>query len=329
MTVTQKHLFYTELAKLLDAGFGIRQAALAMLDTRLPRAQAVTLRALNQALDAGSTITAAFGGAAAGISDLEHSLIGAGERGGRLATAFQHLADYFGMLAAVRADALKRLIYPVFVLHLGILVTVMPQPLIGGNAGGMSPGWRLLVTLLAVYAAGFSGVMLLRALLNAAPKHPRLERLLDCLPWVKRARGNLAMARFTKVYHMGILAGLSMVETAQSAASAAHNAALDEAGRALVLAVGEGQLLGPVMLASPAFPKAFARSYATAEQSGTLDKDLERWSALFQADAARAAASLATVLTSLLYGSILVFIGWGIWSFYSGYFKALEHFGAE
>lgn len=329
MTAKQKHLFYTELAKLLEAGFGIRQAAGVMLDTGLPRAQAGLLRAMNHGLDSGRTITGAFGAGSAGVSELERSMLGAGERGGRLAAAMQHLADYFGMLAAVRADAVKRLLYPVFVLHLGIVVAVLPQPLMSGDTAAGTLGGRLLVALLGVYAAGGIVLLAARAVLKAAPRHARIDRLLNRIPWVKGARGNLAMARFTKVYHMGILAGLSMVETAETAARAAHSGALGEAGRALALAAGEGRQLGPVMLALPAFPKAFARSYATAEQSGTLDKDLERWAAVFQGDATRAAGSLASVVTTVLYATILLFVGWTIWGFYSGYFSALQRIGEE
>ena len=327
MSAHKKHLFYTELAKLLEAGFGIRQAAAVMLDTRLPRAQAVILRVLDEGLEDGRTITAAFGTTAAGVSELERSMIGAGERGGRLEAAFQHLADYFGMLAAVRADTLKRLIYPIFVLHLGIFVTVLPQPLRTIDAGAGWFGGRLLLALLAAYGAGFLLVLLLRVWLSAARTQVLPDRLLSRVPLVGNARRSLAMARFTKVYHMGILAGLSMVETAQTAARAAQSATLGEAGRALAVAAGEGRQLGPLMLATPAFPKAFARSYATAEQSGTLDKDLERWSVVFQSDAARAAATLATASTSLLYASVLCFVAWSVCSFYLSYFNALQHIG--
>jgi len=38
---------------------------------------------------------------------------------------------------------------------------------------------------------------------------------------------------------------------------------------------------------------------------------------------------LASVLTTILYGSILLFVAWGIWSFYSSYFNALEHIGGD
>jgi type II secretory pathway component PulF len=102
-----------------------------------------------------------------------------------------------------------------------------------------------------------------------------------------------------------------------------------EAGLALTDAAGKGGLLGPVLLGSPAFPKAFARSYATAEESGTLDNDLARWSEYFQSEATRASGTLSTAVTSLLYGTVLLFVAWSIWGFYSSYFNALEQIGAE
>lgn len=327
MKTKQKHLFYTELAKLLEAGFGIRQAAAVMLDSGPPQAQACLLLGIEQGLASGHTITESFGGSAVGVSDIERSMLGAGERGGRLAAAMQHLADYFGMLAAVRADAVKRLIYPGFVLHLGVFVAVLPQPLMSGDAVPGSPGSRLLLALLVVYGTVLGLVMLVRVMLRAAQSRSELDRLLNLIPMVGKARNSLAMARFTKVYHMGLLAGLSMVETASTAAKAAHSGALDEAGLALAAAARAGQQFGPVMLAMPVIPKAFARSYATAEQAGTLDKDLERWSGVFQAEAARAAGTLVTAMATLLYAMILGFVAWGIWRFYSSYFDALMHIG--
>ena len=84
-SAAHKHLFYTEIAKLLEAGFGIREAGKAMLDTRLPAGQAELLRRMEVDLEAGKSITEAFGPGV--ITPLERSIIGAGERGGRMAPA--------------------------------------------------------------------------------------------------------------------------------------------------------------------------------------------------------------------------------------------------
>ena len=87
----QKHLFYSELAKLLEAGFGIREAGEVMTASGLPAAQADLIRGLNRGLASGKSITDALAGAAGQISPLEQSIIGAGERGGRLPSGSRHL----------------------------------------------------------------------------------------------------------------------------------------------------------------------------------------------------------------------------------------------
>src|SRR6478735_4305902 len=178
-SASQKHLFYSEMAKLLKAGFDIRKAATVLSDTQLPAAQRALLRDLNHGLDAGQSITESFAKDPKSISELERNIIGAGERGGKLAPAFQHLADYFGMLAATRREAVKSLIYPVIVLHLGILIGSVPMALMKGEkpVGEILGG--LLVTLLVVYAAVFVLFLAIRALLKSAPENPGVDRLIN------------------------------------------------------------------------------------------------------------------------------------------------------
>ncbi|MEY3897029.1 MAG: hypothetical protein RLZZ214_2550, partial [Verrucomicrobiota bacterium] len=204
-----RHLFYSEIAKLLEAGFDIRKAAAVLRDTRPPPAQAKLLADLDRGLEAGQSITAAFASDARHVTGLERAIIGAGERGGKLAPAFQHLADYFGMLAAARRDIVMGMIYPVIVLHLGIVIGIVPGALMKGEMSYSQILGSLVMTLLIVYAAGFAVLLGIRGLLKAAPENPAIDRLINRVPWVGKARGNLAMARFCKVYHACLLAGIS------------------------------------------------------------------------------------------------------------------------
>src|SRR6476660_6224434 len=104
---THKHLFYAELAKLVEAGFGVREAGKILHDTRLPAPQQRLLHLMQSGLEDGKSIAASFSEDPSLVSDLECSIIAAGERGGRLAPAFQHLADYFQLLASARSEAVK------------------------------------------------------------------------------------------------------------------------------------------------------------------------------------------------------------------------------
>ena len=319
-----KHLFYSEMAKLLDAGFDIRKAAAVLQDTRLPAPQAALLSDLNRGLEAGESIAVAFGKR---LTDIERAIIGAGERGGKLAPAFQHLADYFGMLASARREVVRGMIYPLVVLHLGVFIGIVPAALMKGGTTSTEILGSLVGALLIVYAAGYCVFAGIRALLQQAPENPGIDRLVNRLPGIGKARRNLAMARFCKVYHSCVLAGISMSETAGLASEASQSGVIREAGAELVKAAVAGSALGPRFVADDAFPKAFARSYSTGEEAGTLDKDLARWSKLFQDDAESSVKRVSVMIPKLLYFLVLGFAAWKIAGFYSDYYGALEQIG--
>jgi len=324
---THKQLFYSEMAKLLEAGFDIRKAAAVLKDTQLPKPQAALLKDLHCGLDAGESITAAFSRDSTLITPLERSIIEAGERGGKLAPAFQHLADYFKMIASVRLEMVKGMIYPVIVLHLGVFIGCVPAALMKGDVSLMETLGSLAKTLLIIYAVAAVFLLGIHAMLKMAPGNPTLDRLINRIPVLGKARRSMAMARFCKVYHSCILAGISMKETVQVASEAAQSGLIREAGVRLAKTAGAGGALGPEFMATAAFPKAFARSYSTGEEAGTLDKDLASWSKVFQEEAESSAKTLALVVPKVLYFFILGFVAWKILGFFGNYYSELDQIG--
>lgn len=325
-SAAQKHLFYTEIAKLLEAGFGIRAAGRVMQDTRVPGGQKALLEVMERELEAGKSITEAFANDPKAISGMELSIIGAGERGGRLAPAFQHLADYFEMLAKARREAMVSMAYPAFMLHLGLFVSFLVKYFQGEHTG-MEMLVRFGLTLAGVYGAIFLGWLAVKAVYAAAAENAALDSLLQRIPLIGGARRAMVMARFTKVYHTALLAGLPMRETAEMAGEASRSGRVRQATRMMTEALKNGGSLGPVFIASGAFPSAFARSYATAEESGSVDKDLERWGKVYQEDAARSAKLMSSVLPKLAYFLILLYVAWVIISFWGGVYGQLEDIG--
>ena len=321
-SAAHKHLFYMEMAKLLDAGFDIRRAAAVLMDTQLPAPQAAMLKDLHRGLEAGQSITVAFGRDPQAITELERGIIGAGERGGKLAPAFQHLADYFGMLAAARREIVAGMIYPLVVLHLGIFIGTVPTALMAGQTLGKIAG-SLALALGITYVAGLAIFLMLRAILKLAPGNAGIDRMINRIPWIGKARRSMAMARFCKVYHACLLAAIPMDETAHLSAEASRSGTIREAGKKLVRAAKSGDALGPHFIAADAFPKAFARSYTTGEEAGTLDTDLARWSKLFQDEAASAMRMVSVMVPKVLYFLILGFVAWKIVAFFNGYYSGM------
>lgn len=324
---THKHLFYAEMAKLLEAGFDIRKAAAVLEDTGLPAPQRAMLAELGRGLDAGESIAAAFGADRRVIGDLERQLIDAGERGGKLGTAFHHLSDYFERLAASRRALVRGMIYPAIVLHLGIFVGTVPAAMMSGDH---TPGEMLadfLLALLILYIALAAAALLGRALLKKAPESAAVDGLVNRLPWIGKARRNLAMARFCQVYHACLLAAIPMRETVRVSAGAARSGRLRRAGKSLETAAADGRALGPAFLAERAFPREFSRAYASGEEAGTLDVDLERWTRRFGQAADDAMSTAAIMLPKLMYFAIVAYVAWQIIGFFAGYYGMLESIG--
>ncbi len=323
-TAANKHLFYAEMAKLLDAGFDIRKAAAVLMDTKLPAQQETLLKDLNAGLESGKTIAAALGKDRRTFTDLERSIIGAGERGGKLAPAFQHLADYFAMIAAARSEMVRGMIYPLVILHLGVVIATVPMALMQGDQSPTRILGDLLLNLLLLYAAVFITGLGVRTALRLAQENHRIDGHINRIPWLGNTRRNLAMARFSSVYHSCLLASIPMTETVALASEASQSGLVRSAGKQLLQVAKAGNPLGPQFVAENAFPKSFARSYLTGEEAGTLDKDLARWSKLFQDDAKSAARTLSVMGPKVLYFIILMFVAWKIVSFFSGYYSGME-----
>lgn len=326
----QKHLLHLELAKLLEAGFGIRQAIATILRTNPPRDQAALLAGVDASIAAGKSISDAFS-ATGGMSDLERSIIGAGERGGRLAQAFRHLADYYEMLARTRRQAARAMVQPLVLIHMGVFLAVVPFGLIAGKGWGdiLVSG---VIALGLLYGGLIAVWVLVRMAMAAAPRNAAVDSLINRIPTIGGARRAMAMARFTRVYHTGLLAGLSMSETVAISLDATQSGVLREAGRDLLITAETGGPLGPVFARNDAFPPAFARSYETAEEAGGLDHDLARWAKYYQEDAVQRVQVAAATIPKVIYALILIFVAWKIISFFLGYYSLLdniENYGSD
>lgn len=322
-----KYLFYTEMAKLLGAGFDIRKAAEVMEGIGFPAAQTALLKDLNAGLEAGESITDSFARDAEIVTGLERSMISAGERGGKLAPAFKHLAEYFGMLAAARREMLKGLIYPLVILHLGVFIDTVPLSIMGDDRTAGQVAGSFAISLLVLYVWAAVIFFLGKAFFKKAPDSPALDAAINRIPWIGKARKNMAMSRFCKVYHACLLAGIPMVETVGVSMDSSQSGMLRKAGKQIVAMAKEGNPLGPVFMAERAFPSEFSRSYATGEVSGTLDTDMGKWSRLFQENAGDAMKAASVMVPKMLYFFIMAFVAWKIVGFFTGYYVELDSIG--
>ena len=321
----EKALLYNELAKLSGSGFPLTEALDAIIDTHPPDATMQLMTAAKSSLANSSTIGEAFASTAeVPVTELEKSIIAASERGGVLEEGFEHLADYFKMRHRAAKAMRSKMLYPIVLLHVALLIPIAPLLITSSD-----PKSVLIISLGAlviIYILAFLGIQLGRQLARKAETEVDADRLLSRLPLVGAVRQNLALARFTSVFRMHLLAGERIDESLRSSAGAARSGRiLDSIKRNAIPAVENGQPVGPALAGDPdTFTAAFGRSFITAENSGTLDKDLARWSERFQGEAKGSMDRLASRAPRIFYLFAVVIAIWQIYRLASNYFGMFD-----
>lgn len=275
---------FRSLSKLLEAGVPVLRS----LEVLLGQKPSSGVRAWLAGVYGGVTQHQGFSESVArqpGSSELEKSLVQAGERSGTLPKMMAEIASYYALSAGLEKKTRAGFAYPVGLLHLGIILPEL-QRFFGSEAAAFVCGSVLLK--LGVLWLGLVGVWQgMRLLEGRASVDSTAERLFSWVPFYGAARAHSACARFAKVVEMGLLAGLGMAEVFHLAGKAAQSARIGRAAEVIANLVSRGESLEVSFAATDAFTAAVRQSIVTAEISGTLDTEMKHL-AFLENEAARA-----------------------------------------
>lgn len=311
MKPPDKAALFRELTKLLQADFHLDRG-LDLLLGQKPRTQvAAFLREVKTRLVAGRGLAEAMrqsGGQAVDALDL--ALIEAGEQSGRLAQSFALLADYYESVADSLRRARGALVYPLVLAHLAVIVPEIPAAIAAQEL--VSLPLRIVLRLGVLWAVLLGAAWWWQRLSARARLSPVADSWLALVPVLGGMREHWALARFTRVAHAAMLAAVRPAHWVRLAGEASGSGRMACGARSAAERVAEGNPVAASLRAGGGFPKRFVDALDTAEEAGTLDHELERWTRL-EAEQARAATDRAAVwLPRVLYGVIVVYVAWRI-----------------
>jgi type II secretory pathway component PulF len=250
---------------------------------------------------------------AAGEPALAVALIHAGETTGRLPELSSRVADHFEHVDALRRLAIGKLVYPVVLLHAGLIVPLLPGVIVNDD----SPWW-----LLAGPAALWGAVLGLTLLGRAWHASGFLARLA-LLPGPSYIVQPFLSCNTCLVLSAAVAAGLGVRPALELAADACGNRVLGARLRTAGIDV-ERQTLPDLTagLRQAGLPQALTQLIATGEQSGALDRTLDQ-AAVAARESFKLRAEWATkAVTGAIYASITVFVAWKIISMYANVMNA-------
>lgn len=320
-SLSQKSSLYRELGQLLKAGKPL-PASMQLLHSATRGAVRELTAMVKAALDRGATAGEAFAEQYPVVSHLEASIIGAGARSGRLDQGCRYLSEYYAGLDSARKAVIRKMLYPIFLLHFTAFIGALPQLVTTGDfvAYFKSSAGVLVVIYLCCAVLGFVASMVL----FEGARRTGVDRFLRMIPVYGRMRRAFALSRFCATYEMQLDSGVNVMDSLTAAARTSQSALVKEVIDRAVPQVRAGSQVGPLLAGTEAFTPDMVRTILVGEETGNLDEELKRMAHEFDADARWQLDLLGGIFSKGIYIMIMVYTGYIIISGYMGYFKVLD-----
>ena len=309
MQFSEKASLYRELAKLTETAFHLDRTLDLLLRQNPSRVRKTWLLGLQKGLKAGLSVSEAVHTHNQAFSGkLETALISAGERSGRLADSFRHLARYFNCWNFAVKQMRSSMIYPLVLVHLGILLPEIPAWVTAEMNGADGLIIRILFMLLMLWTVIALVVLLWHFLSKMGTTDANVERWLWRIPIIGGIRNHWALARFTQVFNAGLLAGMRISECMLMAGVASNSGVLNRAASHAAQKIAEGETVGSSMSYAYGFPTLFTQSISTAEQAGTLDLEMRSWATSEMIEAENSIQRASNWLPKIFYAAVSIFV---------------------
>lgn len=260
------------------------------------------------------------------FDDLFCNLVDAGEQSGALETMLDRIATYKEKTEALKAKIKKALNYPIAVVVIAIVVTmillikVVPtfEDLFAGfgaelpaftqfviNISEVVQEWWF-VWLIGVFTFGYA---FKQAKNRSEAFNHFLDRLVLKLPIVSPIIHKAVIARFARTLATTFSAGVPLVEALESVAGATGNYVYQTAVLKVQDDVSTGTQLQTSMRATNIFPAMAVQMVAIGEESGALDTMLDKVASYYEEEVDNAVDGLTSLMEPLIMSVLGVLVG--------------------
>ena len=315
-------LFTRQLATLLKAGIPLLQA-FDIISEGVENLQLRELvKALKQHIASGHPLAAALRQYPRHFDELYCNLVAAGEMAGALETLLERVAIHLEKSQRLKTRIKKAMTYPIAVLVIAtgvstvLLIHVVPQfQNLFAGVNGQLPGFTLGVIALSellqqawwMLGLGVGAALVVgRHAYRTYPgfRHWWAAGLLK-VPMAGKLLHKSAVARYARTLSTTFAAGVPLVQALGSVAGAVGNGPFKQAIERMRHDVSTGMQLNQSMHNSGLFPGMAIQMTAIGEESGTLDRMLEKVANHYESDV----DTLVDNLTSLMEPLIMVVLG--------------------
>ncbi|SIR02329.1 type II secretion system inner membrane protein GspF [Marinobacterium stanieri] len=285
-------LFTRQLATLLDSGLPLEEALYAITrQTDNARLKSIVLSVRGRILE-GHNLASALSEYPRSFSELYRAMVTAGEESGHLNEVLLRLAEYGERLQVIRGKMQVALIYPVILtlVAIGVIALLMTYvvPKVVEQFTYAEQTLPLLTRILIVISDGLQqwGAVILAALVGMAlfcywwlsntKRRSAWHRLQMKLPVIRTFVNGQQSLQFARTLAILVGSGLDLLQGLKVAAGPMTNLYLKQAVKKASRLVREGCSLSRALEQSGPFPPLLVYMIANGEQSGELERMLEK-----------------------------------------------------
>ena len=334
-----KHLvFFTrQLAFLVKAGIPIVQSLRIIQEITVSANLRAIVADIVGNIEKGNTFASALSAHPSVFNHMYVNIIEAGEVGGSLDIMLSHLAAYIEESHKLKSRVKKAMMYPGFVLSIGILIViaimvmVVPKFVgIFGNSGVELP----LMTKILIYTSDFFTHNILFIIIGAffIPfccimylRSPAGRELKDQLLMFVPVLGPLvlknSLARFSRTLSCLLSGGVNMAEALNISALTADNFFIEKSIQKVRDQVMKGQSVAQSLKKEKMIPALICNMVAIGEETGNMDATLEKVAEFYEEQVKSMASSISDLIQPFLIALLGSMVGFIVIALYLPIFK--------
>ena len=316
--------FVRELSTLLAVGTPMVEA----LDTVLRQNRGGFGRVLLQVRDqvgAGVPLSQAMGDHPRVFDNLTRRLIEVGERAGNLDEVLDRLAQFKERAQSFRGRIGNALIYPVIVLTMAVLVSLLLMTFVVPNilepliqSGRPLPGPTVVVKFLSDFVIGWwwliglvsvAGVLSVGVGLRTQRGRYWRDSAMLKLPVIGPIARKQETVKVATVIATLIKSGIPFLEAVQVARNTVQNLLVKDALEAIHQSVSSGGDIAQAVERTQVFPPTVVQVFALGQESGRLESMLERLASDYDKQVQSAAQRLTALMEPALILVMAVLVG--------------------
>lgn len=314
-----------QLATLIGAGIPLVQALDAMvLQTRNVVLKKV-IAEIRGAVNEGNTLTTALAAHPSHFPSIFVNLVRAGEASGSLDIVLERLADFREKQEALKGKLRAALVYPLFMAVIGMAILfVLITYIVPNIVQVFNEMERVLPlpTLILIQVSDFLrsfwwGVLLLLGVALVCIRHyvhtPSGQQVWNLLqlrcPIVGPMAHKVILARFSVTLGSLLESGVGLLSSMQIVRALVNNVHVSDVIDVAMQRIAKGQSMTGAFSDSKWFPPTFVQMVAVGEQSGSLEKMLNKIAEVYEREIETAILAMTALLEPIMISLMGLAVG--------------------